>query len=147
MPDGTFWTLTDNGFGAKANSSDAALVLRSHQNTRLGHRQGRCGRQPVPLPTPTEAPFADRASEGADKRYLNGGDFDIGVDPTVAAASGSAMNSGPSDQRCDEPDGKLTDCHRHSQWPAGTSPDNTLISLRTVPPKKCGLQPQAVPWI
>jgi len=25
MPDGTFWTLTDNGFGAKANSSDAAL--------------------------------------------------------------------------------------------------------------------------
>src|SRR6478736_9645355 len=27
MPGGTFWTLTDNGFGSKANSSDAMLFL------------------------------------------------------------------------------------------------------------------------
>src|SRR5262245_40155899 len=27
MPDGTFWTLSDNGFGSKLNSSDSMLFL------------------------------------------------------------------------------------------------------------------------
>ncbi len=31
MPDGTYWVLTDNGFGSKANSPDAMLYL-NHYN-------------------------------------------------------------------------------------------------------------------
>lgn len=31
MPDGTFWVLTDNGFGTKANSPDAMLYLNRHR--------------------------------------------------------------------------------------------------------------------
>ncbi len=31
MPDGTFWILTDNGFGAKANSPDAMLYLNHYR--------------------------------------------------------------------------------------------------------------------
>ncbi len=29
MPDGTYWVVSDNGFGTKANSPDAALFLRT----------------------------------------------------------------------------------------------------------------------
>src|SRR5689334_5084908 len=29
MPDGTFWSLSDNGFGSKLNSSDAMLMLHN----------------------------------------------------------------------------------------------------------------------
>ena len=31
MSDGTFWVLTDNGFGSKANSPDAALFLSHYR--------------------------------------------------------------------------------------------------------------------
>jgi hypothetical protein len=31
MADGTFWVLTDNGFGTKANSPDAALFLSHYR--------------------------------------------------------------------------------------------------------------------
>ena len=30
MPDGTFWIITDNGFGSKANSPDAMLYLNRY---------------------------------------------------------------------------------------------------------------------
>ncbi|ENF4113211.1 hypothetical protein RS624_000353 [Yersinia enterocolitica] len=30
MPDGTYWVLTDNGFGSKANSPDAMLYLNHY---------------------------------------------------------------------------------------------------------------------
>jgi hypothetical protein len=30
MPDGSFWILTDNGFGTKANSTDAMLYLNRY---------------------------------------------------------------------------------------------------------------------
>ena len=31
MPDGTYWVITDNGFGSKANSPDAALFLSHYR--------------------------------------------------------------------------------------------------------------------
>ena len=31
MPDGTYWVLTDNGFGSKANSPDAMLYLNHYK--------------------------------------------------------------------------------------------------------------------
>jgi hypothetical protein len=71
---GTFWALSDNGFGAKANSADAMLMLHrlkidweSHTVTRL---------QTIFLTDPNViAPFRI-AKEGAGVRYLTGADFD-----------------------------------------------------------------------
>lgn len=74
MPDGTFWVLTDNGFGSKLNSPDAMLHLSrfaidwgSGQMTRV---------QTVFLRDPERrAPFRI-ANEATEARYLTGADFD-----------------------------------------------------------------------
>lgn len=75
MPDGSFWSLSDNGFGSKANSSDAALML--HQ-LHFDWQAGRVERlQTVFLSDPDrKAPFPI-VLEGAQKRYLTGADFDV----------------------------------------------------------------------
>ena len=45
--DGSYWVLTDNGFGAKANSSDAHADVPQGQ-AGLGQRQGRDARHDLP---------------------------------------------------------------------------------------------------
>lgn len=74
MPDGTFWVLTDNGFGTKANSPDAALFL-SHY--RIDWNVGSVQRlNTVFLHDPDrKVPFRI-VHEGTDRRYLTGADFD-----------------------------------------------------------------------
>lgn len=75
MADGTFWSLSDNGFGAKANSSDSALMLH---NIKFDWAGGKVDRQKtIFLSDPNKvAPFPI-VLEGSDKRYLTGADFDI----------------------------------------------------------------------
>ncbi len=74
MPDGTFWVLTDNGSGAKANSPDSMLYLNRY---RIDWAAGTW----VPLETiflhdpDRKVPFRI-VHEGTDKRYLTGSDFD-----------------------------------------------------------------------
>ena len=57
MGDGTFWSLSDNGFGSKMNSSDAMLMLHHLKfdwengkvdriDDRLPHRPGQEGAVP-----------------------------------------------------------------------------------------------------
>jgi hypothetical protein len=74
MPDGSFWVLTDNGFGTKANSPDAALFL-SHY--RIDWNAGSVQRlNTVFLHDPDrKVPFRI-VHEGTDRRYLTGADFD-----------------------------------------------------------------------
>ncbi|MGO2339000.1 MAG: esterase-like activity of phytase family protein [Psychrobacter sp.] len=74
MPDGSYWILTDNGFGSKANSPDAMLFMRQYkidwdkgvfepiktiffndQNKVISHRI---------------------TQQDSDRRYLTGSDFD-----------------------------------------------------------------------
>ncbi len=75
MPDGTFWVLTDNGFGAKANSADAALFL-SHY--RIDWASGRIERlATVFLHDPDKKVPFRIVHEGTAKRYLTGVDFDL----------------------------------------------------------------------
>lgn len=73
--DGTYWVVTDNGFGSKANSPDAMLMFhRLRPNWQTGaverletiflHDPDRL----VPFPIVTEA---------TEKRYLTGADFDL----------------------------------------------------------------------
>jgi hypothetical protein len=73
--DGTFWVLTDNGFGAKANSPDSMLYLNRH---RIDWNAGTAERlEMIFLHDPDrKVPFRI-ADEATDKRYLTGADFDI----------------------------------------------------------------------
>ena len=75
MGDGTFWIITDNGFGSKANSMDSMLYLNHY---RIDWATG----QWQPLATiflhdpDKKVPFRI-VHEGTEKRYLTGSDFDI----------------------------------------------------------------------
>jgi hypothetical protein len=74
MRDGTFWVLTDNGFGSKANSPDAMLFLRRY-NIDWG-RGAMDALETVWLHDPDrKVPFRIN-NENTEKRYLTGGDFD-----------------------------------------------------------------------
>lgn len=75
MADGTFWVLTDNGFGSKANSPDSMLYLHHY---RIDWGKGIVERLgTVFLHDPDrKVPFRI-ANEGTDKRYLTGSDFDL----------------------------------------------------------------------
>ena len=75
MKDGTFWVLTDNGFGAKRDSGDAMLMF--HQ-IKPNWKTGNVTRlKTVFLHDPDrKVPFMI-VTEGTKKRYLTGADFDI----------------------------------------------------------------------
>lgn len=75
MADGTFWSLSDNGFGGKANSSDAMLMLH---NIRFDWDAGTVERlNTLFLSDPNKlAPFPI-VLEGSENRYLTGADFDV----------------------------------------------------------------------
>lgn len=75
MPDGTFWSLSDNGFGSKANSVDAALMLHRLQ---IDWEAGAIARlETVFLRDPDMKVWFPIVHEGTDQRYLTGADFDI----------------------------------------------------------------------
>ena len=75
MADGSFWIITDNGFGSKANSMDSMLYLNHY---RIDWATG----QWQPLDTiflhdpDKKVPFRI-VHESTEKRYLTGSDFDI----------------------------------------------------------------------
>jgi hypothetical protein len=75
MADGSFWIITDNGFGSKANSPDAMLFLR---NVRVDWAKGSIDTtRTIFLHDPDKnVPFRI-VHEGTEKRYLTGSDFDI----------------------------------------------------------------------
>eukprot|EP01031_Cornospumella_fuschlensis_P049870 gene49870-61046_t len=74
MPDGSFWVLTDNGFGAKANSPDAMLYLNRYA---IDFKAGSMKRlQTIFLHDPDKKVPFRIVHEGSKKRYLTGSDFD-----------------------------------------------------------------------
>lgn len=75
MEDGSFWSLSDNGFGSKINSTDAMLML--HHLTFDWDAGTVNVEKTLFLSDPDkETPFPI-AMEGSDKRYLTGADFDV----------------------------------------------------------------------
>jgi hypothetical protein len=74
MPDGTYWVLTDNGAGSKANSPDFMLYLNRYQ---IDFAKGGVKRlQTIFLSDPyKKVPFRI-ANEGTKERYLTGSDLD-----------------------------------------------------------------------
>lgn len=74
MADGSFWLLTDNGFGSKANSPDSMLFLNHYTVDFAAGTMKRLGTVFLHDPDKT-VPFRI-VHEGTDKRYLTGSDFD-----------------------------------------------------------------------
>jgi hypothetical protein len=75
LKDGTFLTLTDNGYGSKANSSDALLMFHvvkpDWQSGKLEHVSSTFLRDPD-----RKVPFRI-VNDNTPQRYLTGSDFDI----------------------------------------------------------------------
>jgi hypothetical protein len=75
MPDGSFWIITDNGFGSKANSPDSMLFLRRYT---IDWDKGTFdAKETVFLHDPDKKVPFRIVHEGTDKRYLTGADFDL----------------------------------------------------------------------
>jgi hypothetical protein len=75
MPDGTFWIITDNGFGSKANSMDSMLYLNRY---KIEWDKGTFERlETLFLHDPDKKVPFRIVHEGTEKRYLTGSDFDI----------------------------------------------------------------------
>ncbi|UHC18931.1 esterase-like activity of phytase family protein [Methylobacterium currus] len=73
-PDGTYWVLTDNGFGSKANSPDAMLYLNHY---RIDFDKGGVERlETIFLRDPDKKVPFRIANEATESRYLTGSDFD-----------------------------------------------------------------------
>jgi hypothetical protein len=74
MADGSYWLLTDNGFGSKANSPDAMLFLNRYA---VDFKAGNFKRlETVFLHDPDKKVPFRIVHEGTKKRYLTGSDFD-----------------------------------------------------------------------
>jgi len=75
MADGTFWILTDNGFGSRLNSPDALLFMTRY---RINFDTGAFERlQTVWFRDPNRRVPFRIAYEGHEARYLTGADFDL----------------------------------------------------------------------
>jgi hypothetical protein len=74
MADGSFWILTDNGFGAKANSPDAMLYMNHYKVDFKGGAFKRL--ETVFLHDPEKKVPFRIVHEGTKQRYLTGSDFD-----------------------------------------------------------------------
>jgi hypothetical protein len=75
MADGTFWILTDNGFGSRLNSPDAMLHMSQY---RINWADGQFERlRTVFFRDPNRRVPFRIAYEGTEQRYLTGADFDL----------------------------------------------------------------------
>jgi hypothetical protein len=73
--DGSFWTITDNGFGNRRNSPDALLFFhRVMPNWQQGSVEVR---QTIFLRDPDKVVPFRIINEGTRERYLTGADFDL----------------------------------------------------------------------
>ncbi len=131
--DGTAWTLSDNGFGSKLNSTDAMLMLH---HLRLDWATGTVNRiETVFLTDPDrKAPFPI-AMEGAATRYLTGADFDVESIQPVADGFWVGEEFGPFILKFSRA-GVLTDViPTLLDGKPVASPDNATLTLQADPSK------------
>ncbi|WP_049733966.1 esterase-like activity of phytase family protein [Rhizobium ecuadorense] len=134
MADGTFWTLTDNGFGSRANSSDSMLFLHQMKFDWAANKAEVV--KNLFLSDPNKiAPFPI-VLEGTDTRYLTGADFDIESIQPVADGFWLGDEFGPYILKFDTA-GRLTDVIATTlDGKPVLSPDNPLIQLPGNPAAK-----------
>lgn len=133
MADGTFWSLSDNGFGSKATSSDAMLMLH---HLAIDWKAGTVDRmETIFLSDPgMKAPFPITL-EGTDTRYLTGADFDVESIQPVSDGFWVGEEFGPYLLKFDSA-GKLQSVHatKVGETPV-MSPDNATLKLPDNPAK------------
>ncbi|MBA8905878.1 esterase-like activity of phytase family protein [Aminobacter ciceronei] len=125
--DGTFWSLSDNGFGNKLNSTDAALMLH---HVSFDWDKGTMNRIKTLFLTDPDrkAPFPI-VLEGSDTRFLTGGDFDVESIQPVADGFWVGEEFGPYVLKFDL-DGKLTDViDTVAEGEPVRSPDHPTLTL------------------
>jgi hypothetical protein len=131
MADGTFWVLTDNGFGAKNNSADAMLMF--HQ-IKPDWRAGQVKRLHTQFLHDPErrVPFLI-VNEGTAKRYLTGADFDIESMQIIGKELWFGDELGPYLIRTDR-QGKVLAVHE-TQFEGKTlrSPDHFAVTTPATP--------------
>ncbi|AFL49501.1 hypothetical protein ABIE78_004727 [Sinorhizobium fredii] len=134
MPDGTFWSLSDNGFGNKLNSTDAMLMLH---HLKIDWDGGKVeALETIFFSDPdSKAPFPI-VMEGSTTRYLTGGDFDIESIQPVADGFWVGEEFGPYVLKFDT-NGKLTNViPTMMDGKPVLSPDNPTLALQADPSKK-----------
>ncbi|WHA43387.1 esterase-like activity of phytase family protein [Agrobacterium larrymoorei] len=134
MDDGTFWSLSDNGFGSKLNSSDAMLMLH---HLKFDWDAGKVNAlETVFLSDPDKkAPFPI-VLEGTEKRYLTGADFDVESIQPVADGFWVGEEFGPYILKFTR-DGKLTDViYTKAGDIEVKSPDHPTLALPGNPTQK-----------
>lgn len=133
MADGTFWSMSDNGFGSKLSSSDTMLMLH---NIKIDWDAGKVeALKTLFLSDPDKkAPFPI-VMEGAAKRYLTGADFDVESIQPVADGFWVGEEFGPYILKFDL-EGKLTDVIPTivNEKPV-MSPDNPTLTVQADPSK------------
>ncbi|AHG18653.1 glycerophosphodiester phosphodiesterase [Chania multitudinisentens RB-25] len=138
MPDGSYWVLTDNGFGSKANSPDAMLYLNHY---RIDFKEGTV----TPLSTlflhdpDKRVPF-HIINESTEKRYLTGSDFD----PESFQFAGNALwigdEFGPYLIKTDLNGKVLAVFETRVDGKVVKSPDNPTLNLPGAPDGKQNFQ-------
>lgn len=132
-PDGSWFTLTDNGFGTKANSPDAMLFFH-----RLApdFATGKVVRlETVFLRDPDRRVPFRIANEGTESRYLTGADFDPESIQFHDGAIWIGEEFGPSLLRV-APDGRILSVHRTTLDGATLSgPDSPGVTVPAEPGK------------
>lgn len=132
--DGTFWSLSDNGFGSKLNSSDAALMLH---HLKFDWEAGSVDRMKTVFLTDPDkkAPFPI-VLEGSDNRFLTGADFDIESIQPVSDGFWIGEEFGPYLLKFDV-EGRLTDVFATVvDGEAVRSPDHPELALPANPTAK-----------
>ncbi len=134
MADGAFWTLSDNGFGSKFNSSDSMLFLHQMKFDWAANKAEIV--KNVFLSDPNKiAPFPI-VTEATETRYLTGADFDIESVQPVADGFWLGDEFGPYLLKFDI-QGRLTDVIATTvDGKPVLSPDNPLIQLPGNPAAK-----------
>lgn len=134
MEDGTFWSLSDNGFGSKINSSDSMLMLH---HIKFDWDAGKVEHlETVFLSDPDRrAPFPI-VMEGAEQRYLTGADFDVESIQPTADGFWVGEEFGPYILKFSK-DGKLTDVIPTKAGEIEVkSPDNATLVVPANPAAK-----------
>jgi hypothetical protein len=134
MADGTFWSLSDNGFGSKINSTDAMLMLH-HLTFDWDAGTVKVEKTLFLTDPDKKAPFPI-VMEGSDKRYLTGADFDVESIQPVADGFWIGEEFGPYVLKFSV-DGVLTDVIATKAGETEVkSPDNATIVVPANPAAK-----------
>jgi hypothetical protein len=131
LPDGTFLTLSDNGFGSKANSPDALLMFHV---VRPDWKAGTVERVSTGfLHDPDrKVPFRI-VNENTPKRYLTGSDFDIESIQPIGDALWFGDEFGPFLIKTDRTGKVLQVFETKVDGKIARSPDHPAVAIPAVP--------------